>query len=261
MSSTLQRVRFTTTDYTRMASILAGRRTELIDGEIIEMAPIGTAHLLVVSRLQHRVEQGLASPGARVLVQQPLLVDTFDEPQPDLVILREALGSRKPRVGDCLVVIEVSDSTYATDVGIKLPAYLAAGVPEVWIINISDHANPMVEVWTPGAASRHSPGRSSAWPASLFHSTRSSTTWRTSRRTRSRARSKGLVAEVQPTIGIATGAYAGASRTDGGIKITNRRRRRGEAAAEENHARQPVAQSSQARRARRWEPATNPSSA
>ena len=51
MSSTLQRVRFTTTDYTRMASILAGRRTELIDGEIIEMAPIGTAHLLVVSRL------------------------------------------------------------------------------------------------------------------------------------------------------------------------------------------------------------------
>ncbi len=151
MSSTLQRVRFTTTDYTRMASILAGRRTELIDGEIIEMAPIGTAHLLVVSRLQHRVEQGLASPGARVLVQQPLLVDTFDEPQPDLVILREALESRKPRVGDCLVVIEVSDSTYATDVGIKLPAYLAAGVPEVWIINISDHANPMVEVWTPGA--------------------------------------------------------------------------------------------------------------
>ena len=151
MSSTLQRVRFTTTDYTRMASILAGRRTELIDGEIIEMAPIGTAHLLVVSRLQHRFEQGLASPGARVLVQQPLLVDTFDEPQPDLVILREALESRKPRVGDCLVVIEVSDSTYATDVGIKLPAYLAAGVPEVWVVNISDHANPMVEVWTPGA--------------------------------------------------------------------------------------------------------------
>ena len=147
MSTTLQHVRFTTAEYTRMASILAGRRTELIDGEIIEMAPIGTAHLLVVSRLQHRFEQGLASPDVRVLVQQPLLVDTFDEPQPDLVILREALGSRKPRVGDCLVVIEVSDSTYATDVGIKLPA----GVPEVWIVNISDHANPMVEVWTPGA--------------------------------------------------------------------------------------------------------------
>jgi Uma2 family endonuclease len=127
MSSTLQRVRFTTTEYTRMASILEGRRTELIDGEIIEMAPIGTAHLLVVSRLQHHLEQGMADPGVRVLVQQPLIVDQFDEPQPDLVVLREALESRKPRVADCLVVIEVSDSTYATDVGIKLPAYLPVG--------------------------------------------------------------------------------------------------------------------------------------
>ncbi len=52
------------------------------------------------------------------------------------------------------------------------------------------------------------------------------------------ARGKGLVAEVQPTIRIATGAYAGASRTEG-VKITNRRRHRGEAAAEESHARQP----------------------
>ena len=51
MSSTLQRVRFTAAEYTRMAPILAGRRTELIDGEIIEMAPIGTAHLIVVTRL------------------------------------------------------------------------------------------------------------------------------------------------------------------------------------------------------------------
>ena len=103
--------------------------------------------------LAHALRDGVGGGKNLValLVQQPLLVDTFDEPQPDLVILREALGSRKPRVGDCLVVIEVSDSTYATDVGIKLPAYLAAGVPEVWIINISDHATPMVEVWTPGA--------------------------------------------------------------------------------------------------------------
>src|SRR5437870_7102756 len=152
MSTTLQRVRFTTAEYTRMASILEGRRTELIDGEIIEMAPIGTAHLLVVSRLQHHLEQGMADPGVRVLVQQPLIVDQFDEPQPDLVVLRGPLGWRKPRVGDCLVVIEVSDSTYATDVGIKLPAYLAAGVPEVWIVNISDHGNPLVEVWTPGSS-------------------------------------------------------------------------------------------------------------
>src|SRR5438128_1821549 len=150
MSPTLQRVRFTTAEYTRMASILDGRRTELIDGEIIEMAPIGTAHLLVVTRLQQAF--GRLNDERRLLVQQPLIVDRFDEPQPDLVILREPLGRRKPRAGDCLIVIEVSDSTYATDVAIKLPAYLAGGVPTVWIVNISDHAAPVVEVWTPGAS-------------------------------------------------------------------------------------------------------------
>jgi Uma2 family endonuclease len=152
VSSTLERLRFTTTEYTRMASILDGRRTELIDGEIIQMAPIGTAHLLVVSRLQHYLEQVMTGAGVRVLVQQPLIVGQFDEPQPALVVLREPLGPRKPRVADCLVVIEVADSTYATDVGIKLPAYLGAGVPQVWIVNISDHAHPLVEVWTPGSS-------------------------------------------------------------------------------------------------------------
>jgi hypothetical protein len=50
------------------------------------------------------------------------------------------------------VIIEVSDSTYATDVGIKLPAYLAAGAPAVWIVNLSNHNDPMVEVWTPGTS-------------------------------------------------------------------------------------------------------------
>jgi Uma2 family endonuclease len=148
MSTTLQRVRFTTAEYTRMASILAGRRTELIDGEIIEMAPIGTAHLLVVTRLQQAF--GRLNDERRLLVQQPLIVDQFHEPQPDLVVLSEPLARRKPRVEDCLVVIEVSDSTYATDVAIKLPAYLMAGAPAVWIVNISTHADPVVEVWTAG---------------------------------------------------------------------------------------------------------------
>ena len=148
MSTTLQHVRFTTAEYTRMASILAGRRTELIDGEIIEMAPIGTAHLLVVTHLAVQLQALHAQ--TRLLVQQPLIVDQFDEPQPDLVVLREPLGHRKPRVEDCLLVIEVSDSTYATDVAIKLPAYLAAGAPAVWIVNISNHADPVVETWTPG---------------------------------------------------------------------------------------------------------------
>jgi Uma2 family endonuclease len=148
MSSTLQRVRFTTTDYTRMASILAGRRTELIDGEIIEMAPIGTAHLVVVDRLERHLAR-LKAEG-RLQSGQPVRIRDYDEPQPDLTILHAPLGLRKPTATDCRLLIEVSDSTYTTDTTVKVPRYLAADVPEVWIVNISDHAHPRVEVWTPG---------------------------------------------------------------------------------------------------------------
>jgi Uma2 family endonuclease len=148
MSSTLNRVRFTVTEYTRMASILAGRRTELSDGEIIEMAPIGTAHLVVVDRLERHFAR-LKAEG-RLQSGQPVRIRDYDEPQPDLTILHAPLGLRKPSAADCRLLIEVSDSTYTTDTTVKVPRYLAAGVPEVWIVNIADHAHPQVEVWTPG---------------------------------------------------------------------------------------------------------------
>lgn len=149
MSSTQQRVRFTAADYARMGSILAGRRTELIDGEIIEMAPIGTAHLVVVDRLERHLAR-LKAEG-RLQSGQPVRLRDYDEPQPDLTILHAPLGLRKPSAADCRLLIEVSDSTYTTDTGVKVPRYLAAGVPEVWVVNISDHSTPAVEVWTPGA--------------------------------------------------------------------------------------------------------------
>jgi Uma2 family endonuclease len=108
--------------------------TELLGGHIYEMPPIGTPHFLVVTRLQHAFAH--ANEELRLLVQQPLIVDKFNEPQPDLVVLREPLGRRKSKSEDCLIVIEVSDTTYDDDRRIKLPAYLAGGVPLVWIVNL-----------------------------------------------------------------------------------------------------------------------------
>ena len=137
--------RFTVDEYTRLAPVLAGQRTELVDGWVIDMAPIGTAHLTVVSRLQDMLVPVL--PAGRVKVQQPLIVSGFDEPEPDLVILKEPLYLRKPTVADAELVIEVSDSTYRHDHDHKLPGYFAAGCRRVWLINISDHASPVLEVY------------------------------------------------------------------------------------------------------------------
>ena len=127
-----------TAEYDRMANagVFDGDRPrlELLGGHLYEMPPIGTPHLLVVTRLQRAF--GRFNDELRLLVQQPLIVDKFNEPQPDVVVLREPLGRRKPRAEDCLVVIEVSDTTYDEDRRVKLPAYPRGGVPLVWIVNI-----------------------------------------------------------------------------------------------------------------------------
>ena len=144
--SSIRPHRFTVDEYTRLAPVLAGQRTELLDGWVIDMAPIGTAHLTVVSRLQDMLVPLLQA--GRVKVQQPLIVTGFDEPEPDVVILKEPLYLRKPTAADAELVIEVSDSTYTHDHDRKLPAYFAAGCRRAWLINISDHAHPVLEVYT-----------------------------------------------------------------------------------------------------------------
>ena len=92
---------------------------------------------MVVTRLQRLFDRAIEED-LRVLVQQRLIVDEFDEPQPDIVVLRQPLGSQKPESRDCLVVIEVSETTYDDDRYVKLPAYLHGGVPLVWIVNIRE---------------------------------------------------------------------------------------------------------------------------
>jgi hypothetical protein len=87
----------------------------------------------MVIRLQRAF--GRFNDKLHLLVQQqpPLIMDQFDQPQPDLVILRQPLGTRKPWARDHPVVIEVSDATYRRNRYFRLPAYLHGGVPPVWI--------------------------------------------------------------------------------------------------------------------------------
>lgn len=134
--TTVEPVRIRTHEYDRMTDIglFDDRRVELVEGTLYEMPPMRTPHLLVLVRLQ----QMLAPLNAerRLLVQIPLEVPEFDEPEPDLAVLRTPLGRRKPTAADCLLAIEVSDSTLRFDRERKLPAYRRGGVAEVWLVNI-----------------------------------------------------------------------------------------------------------------------------
>jgi Uma2 family endonuclease len=81
-----RRHRLTVADYYRMgeAGILApDARVELIDGEIIDMAPIGPPHAGTVNRLVRLPGHAVSDRGV-LLVQNPLVLSRHSAPQPDL---------------------------------------------------------------------------------------------------------------------------------------------------------------------------------
>ncbi|MBM2812424.1 MAG: hypothetical protein HW416_3183 [Chloroflexi bacterium] len=132
---------FTVADYYRMAEtgILAeDDRVELIEGEIVEMPPIGDRHASCVGRttdLFFRLFGNLA----RVWVQNPVRLSNRSEPVPDLMLLQprpDFYVSGHPKASDVLLLVEVSDSSEAYDRRVKLPLYAREGVPEVWIVDL-----------------------------------------------------------------------------------------------------------------------------
>lgn len=138
-----QRRWFTVDDFYKMADsgILArDERVELIEGEILEMPPVGSRHAACVKRLIHFLSSAL---GDRALLgaQDPIRLDDFSEPEPDISVLRprsDFYSESHPGPGDTLLLVEVSDSSLSFDRDVKLPVYAAAGVPEVWVVNLVD---------------------------------------------------------------------------------------------------------------------------
>jgi Uma2 family endonuclease len=134
---------FTVRDYHRMAN--AGifgpeERVELIEGEILEMSPIGHRHMICVNRA-NRLFITKVGNRAVVSVQNSLELSEYSEPQPDLVLLKprdDDYAGKKVHAEDTLLVIEVAQTTLGYDQRRKLPLYAAAAVPEVWIEDLKN---------------------------------------------------------------------------------------------------------------------------
>ena len=136
----LTRRRFTVHDYHRMgeAGILhEDDRVELIEGEIVEMTAIGTRHFSCVNGLTRLL---VVSVGDETIisVQNPVRLNEYTEPQPDLTVIRPRdYRESLPGPEDVLLLIEFSDTTLAYDRGVKLPLYARAGIREAWIVDLS----------------------------------------------------------------------------------------------------------------------------
>lgn len=132
--------RFTIDEYLALgaAGILAKEeRIELLDGEIIQMAPIGNRHMNSVDWSGDLMREGVGRR-AMVRVQSSIQLDDATMPQPDIaVIRRRSVNDLAPVLpSDVYLLVEVADSSLEFDLGEKLARYAAAGIPEVWVANL-----------------------------------------------------------------------------------------------------------------------------
>ncbi len=161
----LRRRRFTIDEYHRMGEVgilHEDDRVELIEGEIVEMAPIGSRHAAIAARIRKFFTLRL-DDRAVLWSQEPVLLKApGSEPQPDVLILApraDFYASALPEPQDVLLLIEVADSSLTYDRRTKLPLYARAGIADVWLV---DADSGRVEVHRSPAGGRYRDARSPA---------------------------------------------------------------------------------------------------
>ena len=133
--------KFTVEEYHRMAEagiLYPDERVELIDGEVIAMAPIGPLHAETVEHWSNAIKERIPRQYI-VRSQNPITLGENLQPIPDLAIVRRRTGGyygSHPEPDEIIVVIEVSDSSLAHDRDVKVPLYAQANIPETWLMNL-----------------------------------------------------------------------------------------------------------------------------
>lgn len=124
-------------------------RTELIEGDLAPMTPIGPRHAACVRRLARLLAERVPRE-ILIDIQNPLRIGPISEFYPDIMLLRSTPGQYEhagPEPLDVLLVIEVADASLERDQAEKLPRYAEAGIPEFWLVDlvrdqILVHRNP-----------------------------------------------------------------------------------------------------------------------
>ncbi len=143
MTVHLTRHKFTVEEYHRMAEagiLSEDDRVELIEGEIVEMAPIGSRHAATVKRLLALLLPVQVNGKGILSVQDPIRLAPDSEPQPDVALLKprpDFYASGHPGPEDVLLLVEVAETTAGEDRAVKVPLYGRHGVPEVWLVDLS----------------------------------------------------------------------------------------------------------------------------
>jgi Uma2 family endonuclease len=143
MSTEISKRLFTVHEYHRMVEAGILRRTdrvELIRGEVLAMSPIGPPHNGSVLRANNQI-MPIVGNRAIVSMQGAVRLSEFDEPQPDIVLLRprsDFYTAAHAGAADILLIIEMADSSLAFDRTVKADLYAETGIVEYWIADIRE---------------------------------------------------------------------------------------------------------------------------
>ncbi|MDY7016008.1 MAG: Uma2 family endonuclease, partial [Cyanobacteriota bacterium] len=153
--------RWTVQDYHRMSELGIldpNERTELISGQITLMAAKGTPHVTALRLLAIALDKQLAERDVFVSTQDPIQLDEFSEPEPDLAIVKGTVldyTDRHPRTDDVYLVVEVADSTLKQDCEIKDKLYARARIAEYWVLALNNRQLHIFRNPTPTSYTSH----------------------------------------------------------------------------------------------------------
>ena len=142
--ATLPDRKFSVEDYHRfieMGVFEPEERLELWEGEFVEMSPIGKRHAGCVDALSELLRDSL-NRSLIVRTQNPIILNDFSEPQPDVALLRrrdDYYRSVSATAADVLLTIEVADTTVKYDRNVKFPKYASSGIPEAWLVDLENN--------------------------------------------------------------------------------------------------------------------------
>jgi Uma2 family endonuclease len=130
--------RFNRAEYYKMAELglFDGQRVELIDGEVIQMAPQMERHVVAIALVAKALGRAIGDD-YWIRQQAPISVDELSEPEPDLAVVPGAPGDYQEHPQKPLLVVEVSETTYRFDSKVKAGLYAGTGIEDYWIVNLN----------------------------------------------------------------------------------------------------------------------------
>lgn len=120
--------------------LAADERVELINGQLYRMAAKGTAHSAAATRID-RVLSRLLANRALLRFQDPVRLNDFSEPEPDVAVVQiDPLDyeDHHPTPAEIFWLIEVADTTLKRDRELKVPVYGRSGIQEYWIVDVQE---------------------------------------------------------------------------------------------------------------------------